>query len=163
MDKKITGIIAVLIVLVAVIGAIAFATKNKDSNDNKNQNTNTTNSNVVSREIINSENPDIIIYYGKGCPHCTKVEEYIKASKADEKVKLAMKEIWYDKENASEMNTKADICKVNKDELGVPFMYSASNSKCYTGDQDIIDYLKNASAAADLNSANTNVNAETNQ
>lgn len=168
MDKKVLGIVVVILVVGAVIGGLVVANKNKDKNSDQTEQTNS--NSVENREIKSTEDAELTIFYGQGCPHCEKVEDYIIANNADEKVPLQMKEVWYNKTNADEMSAKADICKISKDELGVPFMFNSKNQKCYVGDVDIIDVLKTKiekssnenTNSQNSNSTNTNANENTN-
>lgn len=82
----------------------------------------------------------IVLYYGEGCPHCAKVEEFIKENKIEEKVQFARKEVWYNQINAAELGEKAKICGLKTDTVGVPFLWDGS--KCLIGDQDIINFFK---------------------
>ena len=81
-----------------------------------------------------------ILYYGKGCPHCSKVEEFIKENKVKEKISFEEKEVWYNQNNVKELDDKAKSCNIDQKEIGVPFLWD--NGKCLTGDQDIINYFK---------------------
>lgn len=87
--------------------------------------------------IQSTPGSDIVLFIGQGCPHCQKVEDYIKTNKVDEKVKFDLKEVWYNKDNANVMKQKADVCKIPSDQLGVPLLFDGANSKCYIGEVDI--------------------------
>ena len=91
--------------------------------------------------IQSTPGSDIVLFIGKGCPHCEKVEKYIKDNKIDEKVKFDLKEVWYNKDNAVVMQEKADVCKIPKDQLGVPLLFDGPNSKCYVGEIEITDFF----------------------
>ncbi|MFA7653681.1 MAG: hypothetical protein WCX97_01395 [Candidatus Magasanikbacteria bacterium] len=80
-----------------------------------------------------------ILYYGQQCPHCIKVEEFIKNNNLDTKIQITKKEIWYNQANAAEMINKANICGLPTATVGVPFLWDGT--KCYTGDTDIINWL----------------------
>jgi glutaredoxin len=82
----------------------------------------------------------IILFYGDGCPHCAIVEEYIKENNINDKISFAQKEVYYNQNNAKELETKAKICGLPTDSIGVPFLWDGS--KCFVGDQDIIDFFK---------------------
>jgi len=45
------------------------------------------------------EQSQIIFFYGSGCPHCAKVEEFIKENKVKEKISFVEKEVYFNKEN----------------------------------------------------------------
>jgi len=82
----------------------------------------------------------IILFYGDGCPHCAIVEEYIKENNINDKISFAQKEVYYNQNNAKELEAKAKICGLPTDSIGVPFLWDGE--KCLIGDQDIIDFFK---------------------
>lgn len=87
-----------------------------------------------------SEQSQIIFFYGIGCPHCAKVEEFIKENKVKEKISFVEKEIYFNKENQKELTEKAKICEIPENEIGVPFLWDGE--KCFLGDVDIINFFK---------------------
>lgn len=82
----------------------------------------------------------IILYYGKECPHCKIVEEFINQNNIQEKISFIQKDVFHDQINAKEMTEKAKICNMPTDSIGVPFLWDGS--KCIIGDQDIINFFK---------------------
>ncbi len=86
----------------------------------------------------NNKNNKIILYYGSACPHCKIVEEYL----ARNKIAIAQKEVYQNQENKNDLLKIAKICGIGPNELGVPLLWEAAESKCYSGDQAIIDFLK---------------------
>ncbi|MCX6726926.1 MAG: hypothetical protein NTY75_03880 [Candidatus Shapirobacteria bacterium] len=88
-------------------------------------------------------NPDLVIYWGQGCPHCEKVKEYITTNKLDQKIKISLKEVYSNKTNQQELETTAKKCpEIDTSQgIGVPFGYIPSINKCLSGDQPIIDWL----------------------
>jgi glutaredoxin len=94
--------------------------------------------NVVQNNQQTEEN-QIILYYGDGCPHCAIVEDYIKENNIKEKLSFEEKEVYYNRKNADDLAAKAKICGIPTDYIGVPFLWD--DSKCYVGDQDIINFL----------------------
>jgi glutaredoxin len=121
MNKKL--LLASLIGIIILGGIIFWAFKSEKSSQNK---------------------PDVsgmIFFYGEGCSHCKNVEKFLEENKnIEEKVKFAKLEVWGSKENASLMIEKAKICGMSGDSLPVPFFWD--ESKCITGDVDIIELLK---------------------
>jgi glutaredoxin len=87
-----------------------------------------------------SESQAIILFYGDGCPHCLIVEEYLDSNNVSEQVQYAMKEVYYNQVNATELGEKAKFCGISTNSIGVPFLWDGSS--CYVGDQDIIDFFK---------------------
>jgi glutaredoxin len=82
----------------------------------------------------------IILFYGDGCPHCAIVEEYIKENNINDKISFAQKEVYYNQNNAKELEAKAKICGLPTDSIGVPFLWNGED--CLIGDQDIINFFK---------------------
>ena len=85
----------------------------------------------------------IVLFYGKECPHCIKVEDYVTQNKVEDKVKFSRLEVWHDAKNAALLgNVAKDICKLNVgDGVAVPFLYDG-NGKCLVGDEDVINFFK---------------------
>jgi glutaredoxin-related protein len=46
---------------------------------------------------------EYILFYGNGCPHCAKVEEYINQNEIQDKFDLELKEIYFNKSNLVEL------------------------------------------------------------
>jgi glutaredoxin len=82
----------------------------------------------------------IILFYGDGCPHCAIVEDYIKNNNIKEKLSFEEKEVYYNQNNAKELEAKAKICGLPTGSIGVPFLWDGS--KCFIGDEDIIKFFK---------------------
>jgi len=119
----------ILFIAVLIFSFFAFS-KEKDKNQTPTDKTTTTESQSASQ---------IILFYGDGCPHCAIVEEYIKENNINDKISFAQKEVYYNQSNAKELETKAKICGLATDSIGVPFLWDGL--KCYVGDQDIINFL----------------------
>jgi glutaredoxin len=83
---------------------------------------------------------DVVLFYGKECPHCKDVEKFLAENKIAEKVKFDYLEIWYNKKNATLLQEKALECGVKKEEIGVPFLYS--NGQCFIGAPDIEKFFQ---------------------
>lgn len=87
-------------------------------------------------------------YWGNGCPHCKKVEEFLSSwdppiGEAGKKNKIDKKEVWNNEANAQELKARYEYCKItNPSEMGIPLLFTPEG-KCYSGDTPIIDYLKN--------------------
>ncbi len=129
MNKK---IIISTILFIAVLIFSFFAISQEK---NKNQ--------TPINEAIMAENQpvsQIILFYGDGCPHCAIVEKYIKENKIQDKISFIQKEVYYNQNNARELEAKAKICGLPTDSIGVPFLWDGE--KCLIGDQDIINFFK---------------------
>jgi len=86
------------------------------------------------------EQSQIILFYGIGCPHCAKVEEFIKENQIEKIISFVKKEIYFNRQNAKELEEKAKICEIPENEVGVPFFWDGE--KCFLGDVDIINFFK---------------------
>ena len=80
------------------------------------------------------------LFFGDGCPHCAKVEEFILQNDITNKLPLNSKEVYNNSNNAAELGQAAKACGLPTDSIGVPFLYDGS--KCVVGDADIINLFK---------------------
>lgn len=96
--------------------------------------------NLQSANNSQTETEKIILFYGEGCPHCKKVEEYLKTNPP--LFAFEQKEVYYNENNQKELAVVAGICKFNQNEVGVPFLWIPKNQKCIVGDEPIINYFK---------------------
>ncbi len=85
----------------------------------------------------------IILFYGRECPHCVEVEDYIKANNIASVVQFTQSEVWHNKSNAQLLSQKVQICKITSTTVGVPFLFDGVD-KCYIGGPDVINFFKNA-------------------
>jgi hypothetical protein len=46
---------------------------------------------------------DYILFYGNGCPHCKKVEDFMKANKVTQRLDIVQKEVFFNKTNLKEL------------------------------------------------------------
>jgi len=120
MHKKITLVIAVIIIL--IIGAVVFAGYKKNNG--------------------NISQADIVLFYGEGCSHCVNVDKFIQDNDIENKIRFDKKEVFYNRENANLLAEKAQICGMPTDNIGVPFLWEESTKTCKSGDADIINYFK---------------------
>ena len=97
--------------------------------------------------IINTTpNAKLILYYGDGCTYCKVVEEYLGKNDPENKFKIAQKEVGKNQDNQQEFVEKARACGLDTDKLSIPMLWDSKDSKCYTGDQIIIDFLNSQTA-----------------
>jgi len=82
---------------------------------------------------------EMVFFYGDGCPHCAAVEEYFKNKGVREKISFLEKEVYYNEENAKDLEEKAKICGIPSNTLGVPFLWDGG--RCFIGDREIIDFF----------------------
>ena len=90
----------------------------------------------------------IVLYWGIGCPHCEKVEAFIKENRVEEKVQFTKKEVYQDQKNAYAMGQHAGKCGMSKDNIAVPFLWTGS--KCLIGDTEIIKFFQSGLDASSL-------------
>ncbi len=123
-------ILAITIILMFFLGGCS---KSIDSSQNSlSQKTNQNNS-------LNKER-GIILFYSNACPHCKKVESFIKNNNIDKKIKFQQKEINSNQENRNELVERAKQCDIPLNKIGVPFLWD--NGKCLMGDEDIINFFE---------------------
>lgn len=86
---------------------------------------------------------EYILFYGNGCPHCAKVEEYIKNNQLSKKFDLVSKEVFYNKKNLNEFNGYLQKHALTYDKIGVPFLVITSGADCnyINGDINIVEYF----------------------
>ncbi|MBU5690196.1 MAG: glutaredoxin domain-containing protein [Candidatus Aenigmatarchaeota archaeon] len=84
---------------------------------------------------------EILFFYGITCPHCKNVENFIDENNLNDKLKIRSFEVYQNETNLNEMLAYARKCGLKDSNLGVPMIYY--NGKCYIGDKDCIDLLKN--------------------
>lgn len=93
----------------------------------------------------------IVLFYSPDCPHCKDVEDFIVANNIDQKVKYTRLEVPFGLRTSTELVANAELaiqlaqnCKIDVSKgLGIPFLYDG-NGKCYLGEVDIPNFLKNA-------------------
>lgn len=83
---------------------------------------------------------DIILFYGRECPHCQEVEKFLTDNKIADELKFEQAEVWHNKENADLLRQKARQCGIDEDKIGVPFLYV--KEKCYVGTPDVENFFK---------------------
>lgn len=85
---------------------------------------------------------ETIYYYGKDCPHCQEVDQFIKDNNIDQKIQFIKKEVQYNPSNAKELFDRDKECNITGDDVGAfPLVYS--QGKCHLGTPDVINFFKN--------------------
>ena len=146
MNKKLITISSIFVII--VFFSIFIISSNKNGTLAENEKASGVQTNTLTNEgtplpenvAKNVNNPDIILFYGGGCPHCALVEEYVNQNGIEAKVPFTKKEVYYNQNNAKELESKAKACGMSTDSIGVPFLWDGS--KCLVGDQDIIEFFK---------------------
>lgn len=93
-------------------------------------------------EVIDGS-PDLILFWGEGCPHCEKVKAYISEHQLNSKLKISSKEVYLNKDNQKELVDTVKKCpEIDSSQgVGVPLGFDPKSGKCLLGDQPIIDWL----------------------
>jgi len=119
-----------IVILVIIIGGIVYL-GNKGVSEKESS---------PIQQSDKKNNLSIVYYYGTECPHCQEMMKFLEENKVAEKVNFNKKEIWHNKDNAKEMMEKVGECGLNKDEVGVPFLYA--KGKCFMGTPDVEEFFK---------------------
>jgi len=86
------------------------------------------------------QDAQMTLYYGETCPHCKIVEEWLVQHDPENTLRVARKEVYYDRDNAAALGTTAQSCGLSTDSVGVPFLVVEGD--CYIGDGPIIAVLQ---------------------
>lgn len=108
------------------------------------QTTNATD-NQSAQPAAQTEDKQIIFFYGQGCPHCAKVEAYFEKEGIYDKYPIVAKEIYFNDQNRAEYSSVMDKLGVPVDKRGVPAL--VLGDKLIVGDAPIIDGFKSAADA----------------
>lgn len=73
---------------------------------------------------------DYILFYGNGCPHCAKVEQYIKSNKLEDKFDIKLKEIYFNKNNLLELQEYLNKLQLESSQIWVPFLVINNPNEC---------------------------------
>lgn len=91
-----------------------------------------------------------VLFFAQDCPHCKIVEDYIKANNIDQKVQYTRLEVPFNGKTSAQLEANAatainvaNSCKLDTSNgVSIPFLYDGS--KCYLGQEDVINFFKNA-------------------
>ncbi|OGE70924.1 hypothetical protein A2617_02205 [Candidatus Daviesbacteria bacterium RIFOXYD1_FULL_41_10] len=125
--------ILIIVLSLALLGGFIFISSRNQSDSSQNV--------VSAAPPPLPEKGTYEFFWGDGCPHCAKVEEFFKGWEATAPAKINRKEVYKNKENANLLVQRALSCGIPQNELGVPLMVTPEG-KCLTGDAPIIDFLK---------------------
>lgn len=124
-NNKLIAIIFGLSIFAILGGSLFFSSKTK------------TNTNLV--EL--SEPTTYEYYWGNGCPHCAKVEEFLENWDKKDLVEITKYETWYNKENELRLKSRATTCNIPLQQVGVPLLVTKSG-ECIIGDVPIIEHFE---------------------
>lgn len=93
---------------------------------------------------VKESEAQLILFWGDGCPHCETVKEYIKNNNLESKIKIAYKEVYYNKSNQKNLEETVKNCpEIDTSQgVGVPLALDTQTKRCLSGDTPIIDWLK---------------------
>ena len=129
MGKK--EIIIGALVLVILLGITYLATQMATSQQPATSSTNTT----ALADAKKKFNKNAFYYFwGDGCPHCAELNKWLGEQSWGKTVKVTKLEVWKNTDNAALMQVAADICKLQPEGMGVPFVYY--KGQCSTGTPD---------------------------
>ncbi len=84
---------------------------------------------------------EIVLFYSEVCPHCAKVDAFLKADNIRSKVKFSEKEVSQNRDNLTSLVRTMQHCKIPvKKVVEVPLLWTGS--ECLVGDKDIIQFFK---------------------
>lgn len=75
------------------------------------------------------------LFVGEGCPHCEKVEEYIRDNKIGEKLTIETMEVFKNIANQRYYQKAFELCGKETKDILVPVLYY--KGECFSGDVDI--------------------------
>ncbi len=93
-------------------------------------------------EVYN--NPDLVFYWGDGCPHCETVQKWLTDNNQQNILKINSKEVYKNKNNSTDLiNTVNKYCPELQQEggIGVPTAFDPVGQKCFQGSDEIIKFL----------------------
>jgi glutaredoxin len=141
MIKRATYFIVAILIFSGLFWLLSQPPKNNSNPDNSNVNTEEKD---TYKDFPVHDNPDLVFYWGNGCPHCENVEKWLKENNSDQKIKVNYKEVYYNKNNQTELyNTAKQYCPeiIQDGNIGVPTGFDPANKKCIQGDTPIIEFL----------------------
>lgn len=90
------------------------------------------------------KDPDLVFYWGNGCPHCENVEKWLDENNTEQKIEVNYKEVYYNQTNQQELSQIVEeYCPelLGEDGIGVPLGFDPNSKKCIQGDTPIIEFL----------------------
>lgn len=85
----------------------------------------------------------LIVFYGRECPHCKKMIPLIDRAIKEEGIKIKKLEIWHDKKNADLMRSYKDTIKAAcEGQLRVPTFLNETTKDITCGEMEYTDLVK---------------------
>jgi len=107
---------------------------------------------------------EYILFYGNGCPHCAQVEQYFEDNSIQEKFDLKLKEVYFNRNNLTELQDYLAKLELDTTQIGVPFLVINNENECsyINGSTPIIDFFqKKMDMMVALEQENVECNTET--
>jgi len=107
---------------------------------------------------------EYILFYGNGCPHCAQVEQYFEDNSIQEKFDLKLKEVYFNRNNLTELQEYLAKLELDTTQIGVPFLVINNENECsyINGSTPIIDFFqKKMDMMIALEKENVECNTET--
>ncbi len=80
---------------------------------------------------------ELIMFWGRECPHCHVMMPLVDRLEKEKKVKLVRLEVWHNKENAEQMRKHAGVLRAAcGGELGTPAFYNERTKNALCGEVD---------------------------
>lgn len=150
MLKKIIPFLVGFSILLCLFYLLSRPPKSTDNNNQKTADTvtqsvgTTENNKDLYKDFPVYDNPDLVFFWGNGCPHCENVEKWLNENNQDKKIKINYKEVYYNKDNQTDLyNTAKQYCPeiIKNGGIGVPNGFNPTTKKCIQGDSSIIEFL----------------------
>ncbi len=84
---------------------------------------------------------DIVLFYDTNCSHCTRVDDFIKNNDVEKNIKFIRLEVRQNSLNTNILEDKVQICGLDFEQIGVPFLWDGENKQCLMGYVDIINFF----------------------
>lgn len=87
---------------------------------------------------------EYVLFYGNGCPHCAQVEQYFNDNAISTTFDIEMKEIYFNRDNLTDLQVYLDKLNLDTHQIGVPFLVINNENECsyINGAQPIIDFFQ---------------------
>lgn len=88
---------------------------------------------------------DYLFFYWNGCPHCGKVEKFLKDNNIENDFSFEKKEIYFNRSNLNEFNEYIEKLELPSNQVGVPMLIvnkKSDSCKHLAWDKAIIDFFQ---------------------
>ncbi len=90
--------------------------------------------------VYNPKITGILLFYDDNCDQCAKVDTFIKNNNIESKVEFTRLDISNNETNKNILADKFQICGINPQDYGVPFLWDGKN--CFLGYVDVIKFFQ---------------------